>query len=140
MQSLTALIRGCMHSTCLSYAEAGVVVGPEDGCPATFKHRDSTASKEQEVRRIQHVHYFEAMATSVRACPMPRPELPSVQSTGCPAAAKWAAHASRSRWLTMSTRFSSTSRGLAPHQRATDGCAVDAGMLYAGLTIRVLDT
>lgn len=31
----------------------------------------------------------------------------------------------------MSTRFSSTRRGLAPHQRATDGCAVDAGILRA---------
>ncbi len=64
-----------------------------------------------------------------RAWPTPRPDAPSVQSGRSPAAAKCAAQALRSRSETMSTRFTTSSRGLAPHQRATDGCAVAAGML-----------
>jgi len=64
-----------------------------------------------------------------RAWPTPRPDAPSVQSGRSPAAPKCAAQAPRSRSETMSTRFTTSSRGFAPHQRATDGCAVAAGML-----------
>ena len=81
---------------------------------------------------MQHDHLVPSTRIGIHrrlAWPLPSPVTPSVQMAGVPSRAKCPAQAARSRSLTWSTRFSSSSRGLGPHHLGMAACVVDWGIL-----------